>query len=126
MWWFAIRLTARLTYIDDDDYDGAVRVYDEYLVDNDDDVVLRQRADTLVASGGYDYAVRDYDRLETGGYVMTADLYYNRGCAHLAAGRIAAAIEDFNKSIGLDETRNLAYTNRGTAFAPQWRVWSGD
>ena len=51
--------------------------------------------------------------------MKSADLYYNRGCAHLAAGRLDDAIADFNASIELDETRNLAWTNRGTALARQ-------
>lgn len=108
-----------LGHIDDGDYDLAIDQYDDYLdLHPDDDLVLRRRADTYVARGGYDYAVRDYDRLASlKGYVMSADLYYNRGCAHLAAGRIDESIADFNASIKLDETRNLAYTNRGSAYA---------
>lgn len=108
-------------YIEGDDYDGALVAYDE-LLDRDpyNPVYIRDRANTHMLRGGYDYAVRDYDRLlevRTEPKAEDADLYYNRGCAHLAAGRLDHAIADFNKSIELNETYSLAYNNRGATFA---------
>jgi len=47
----------------------------------------------------------------------SADLYYNRGCAHLAAGRLNEALSDFTKSISMNEVWSLAYNNRGTTYA---------
>lgn len=111
-------------YVDNDDDRDRVRVYDRDLVDvnrriyddPDDYFLLRRRADLLAERGGYDLAVREYSNL-IDREVPSADLFYNRGCAHLAAGRLELAEEDFTKSIKLDETRNLAWTNRGTTYA---------
>ncbi len=105
-------------YIEEDDYDGALVAYDELLQRDPDNLVyLRDRANTHMLRGGYDYAVRDYDYLLKQREEPDADLYYNRGCAHLAAGRLDHAIADFNKSIELNETYSLAYNNRGATFA---------
>jgi tetratricopeptide (TPR) repeat protein len=106
-----------LGYIDDEDYDEAVVVYDRLVEDYPDNYVyVNRRAGVHLLRGGYDYAIRDYDRL-IGVHRNRADLYYNRGCAHLAAGRLEDALADFNKSIELNETWNLAYNNRGTTLA---------
>jgi tetratricopeptide (TPR) repeat protein len=82
---------------------------------------LSGRARTYLENGGYDYAVRDYDRLISLA-PRNADFYYNRGCAHLAANRLAAADSDFSMSIQLDELQklgNLAFNNRGITRARQ-------
>jgi tetratricopeptide (TPR) repeat protein len=80
-------------------------------------VYLRKRAAAQLQQGGYDYAARDYDRLLNVADKPDATLYYNRGCAHLGANRLQEAIEDFTKSISLNETWSFAYNNRGTTFA---------
>jgi tetratricopeptide (TPR) repeat protein len=107
-----------LDLVDDHNYDRAVEVYDR-LVDYDPNNVdyLRDRAATQLLRGGYDYAIRDYDRLVELKTEPDANLYYNRGCAHLASGRYDAALSDFTKSISLNETWSLAYNNRGTTYA---------
>jgi len=105
-------------YIEGDDYDSALVAYDELLQRDPDNLVyLRDRANTHMLRGGYDYAVRDYDYLLKQREEPDADLYYNRGCAHLAAGRLEHAISDFDKSISLNETYSLAYNNRGATYA---------
>lgn len=105
-------------YCDDHDYDRAVRAYDRLLVDDPDNVgYLRDRAATQLLRGGYDYAIRDYDRLLTVKDEPDANLYYNRGCAYLAAGRLQEALSDFTKSISLNEVWSLAYNNRGATYA---------
>lgn len=105
-------------YIEDDDYDSALVAYDELLQRDPDNLVyLRDRANTQMLRGGYDYAVRDYDYLLKQRAEPDADLYYNRGCAHLAAGRLEHALSDFSKSIELNETYSLAYNNRGATYA---------
>jgi len=105
-------------YIEVDDYENAVVAYDELLERDPDNLVyLRDRANTHMLRGGYDYAVRDYDYLLKQREEPDADLYYNRGCAHLAAGRLDLALSDFDKSISLNETYSLAYNNRGATYA---------
>ena len=105
-------------YIEDNDYDSALVAYDELLQRDPDNLVyLRDRANTHLMTGGYDYAVRDYDYLLGQKEEPDADLYYNRGCAHLAASRLDSALSDFTKSISLNETYSLAFNNRGTTFA---------
>lgn len=105
-------------YVEVDDYDSAVVAYDELLERDPDNLVyLRDRANTHMLRGGYDYAVRDYDYLLKQREEPDADLYYNRGCAHLAAARLEHALSDFTKSISLNETYSLAYNNRGATYA---------
>jgi hypothetical protein len=71
----------------DRDYDRAVRHYDTLLRDEPENVTyLRDRAGAHLERGGYDYAIRDYDRLARVVKEPDADLYYNRGCEYLAAG----------------------------------------
>jgi len=104
--------------VDDHNYDDAVVEYDR-LLDRDPEnaTVLRDRAATQLLRGGYDQAIRDYDRLLTVKQEPDADLYYNRGCALLAANRFEDALSDFSKSISLNETWSLAYNNRGVTYA---------
>ncbi len=107
-----------LEYIAEYDYDSAVYEYDRGLQFNPRNVeLLRDRAATQMLRGSYDYAVRDYDRLLSLREEPSAELYYNRGCAHLAAGRLNEAISDFTKSISMNEVWSLAYNNRGTTYA---------
>lgn len=115
----------RVVVIDDDDYDRVVEDYDRVLVDDPDNVVVRRdRAGAYLTGGSYDYAIRDYDVLLQQQQQLTVqqqiDFYYNRGCAHLAAGQLDNAIADFTASIQLKETGPLAYmafNNRGIAYA---------
>jgi tetratricopeptide (TPR) repeat protein len=105
-------------YIDRYDYDSAVYEYDRALaVDPLNVSFLRDRAATQLLRGSYDHAIRDYDRLLTVQEEPDANLYYNRGCAHLAAGRLQEALSDFTKSISLNEVWSLAYNNRGATYA---------
>ena len=107
-----------LDYIAEYDYDRAVYEYDRGLQYHPRNVnLLRDRAATQMLRGSYDYAVRDYDRLLSLREEPSAELYYNRGCAHLAAGRLNEAISDFTKSISLNEVWSLAFNNRGTTYA---------
>ncbi len=104
--------------VEDRNYDEAVIEYDRLLEDEPDNVTyLRDRAATQLLRGGYDYAIRDYDHLLTVKEEPDADLYYNRGCALLAAHRLEEALSDFTKSISLNETWSLAYNNRGVTYA---------
>jgi tetratricopeptide (TPR) repeat protein len=105
-------------YIADHDYDNAVLEYDRVLsIDPLNADFLRDRAATQLLRGSYERAVRDYDRLLTIQPEPDANLYYNRGCAHLAAGRLDEALSDFTKSISLNEVWSLAYNNRGATYA---------
>ncbi len=105
-------------YIERHDYDNAVYEYDRALAIDPLNVdFLRDRAATQLLRGSYDHAVRDYDRLLTIREEPDAHLYYNRGCAHLAAGRLNEALSDFTKSISLNEVWSLAYNNRGSTYA---------
>lgn len=100
------------------DYDRAVRVYDDLLVrEPENATLLRDRAATHLLRGGYDYAIRDYNRLLDVKPEPDADLFYNRGCAYLAAGKLQDALSDFTKSISLNEVYSLAYNNRGATYA---------
>lgn len=106
------------------EYGPAITEYNNLLTDYvDDPYYLAGRAGVHLAHGGYDLAIRDYDRLievET----PTAEIYYNRGCAQLSVGNLTAAIADFSASLKLDELgkfANLALNNRGTAYARQGR-----
>jgi len=104
--------------VEDGRYDQAVAAYDWLLKDDPDNLVcLRDRAATHLLRGGYDYAIRDYDRLLSVRDEPDATLYYNRGCAHLAAGRMQEAIADFSKAIILRKGWTLAHNNRGAAYA---------
>ena len=104
--------------VEDHNYDEAVVEYDRLLQDDPDNVaLLRDRASTQLLRGGYDYAIRDYDHLLTVKQEPDADLYYNRGCALLAANRLEEALSDFTKSISMNETWSLAYNNRGVTYA---------
>ncbi len=104
--------------VEDRNYDDAVIEYDRLLRNDPDNVaLLRDRAETQLLRGGYDYAIRDYDHLLTVKQEPDADLYYNRGCALLAANRLEDALSDFTKSISLNETWSLAYNNRGVTYA---------
>jgi tetratricopeptide (TPR) repeat protein len=104
--------------VDDHNYDEAVLEYDRLLQNDPDNVAfLRDRAATQLLRGGYDHAIRDYDHLLTVRQEPDADLYYNRGCALLAAGRLEDALSDFTKSVSLNETWSLAYNNRGVTYA---------
>ncbi len=109
-------------YLEDRDYDGAIAQYDRILKRRPADVrYLRDRAGAYLARGSYDYAIRDYDRMIELA-PRNADFYYNRGCARLAAAEVDGAIDDFTMSIKLDELGklgNLAYNNRGSAYAQQ-------
>ncbi len=114
----------RVVVIDDDDYDRVVEDYDRVLVDDPDNVIVRRdRAGAYLTGGSYDYAIRDYDVLLQQPQLTVQqqiDFYYNRGCAHLAAGQLDNAIADFTASIQLKETGPLAYmafNNRGIAYA---------
>jgi tetratricopeptide (TPR) repeat protein len=115
--------TARLgdlaeQYIEEQRYDRAVAAYDWLLKDDPDNLVyLRDRAATHLLRGGYDRAVRDYDHLLSIRGKPDATLYYNRGCAHLAADRMQEAISDFSKAIILKPDWTLAYNNRGATYA---------
>ena len=118
--------TDRVVVVDDDDYDAVINDYDRVLVDDPDNVVVRRdRAGAYLTGGHYDYAIRDYGTLlqQNGISVQQQiDFYYNRGCAHLAAGSLENAIADFTASIELKETGPLAYmafNNRGIAYAKQ-------
>jgi tetratricopeptide (TPR) repeat protein len=107
-----------LDYVDEGDYDRAVVEYDTLLKRDPDNVAyLRDRAATQLLRGGYNYAIRDYDRLLAVEQEPTEDLYYNRGCAHLAANRLQEALSDFTKSISLNESWSLAWNNRGSTYA---------
>lgn len=106
------------------EYGPAITEYNNLLTDYvDDPYYLSGRAGVHLAHGGYDLAIRDYNRLievET----PTAEIYYNRGCAQLSVGNLTAAIADFSESLKLDELgkfANLALNNRGTAYARQGR-----
>lgn len=104
--------------VEDRNYDEAVIEYDRLLEKDPDNVTyLRDRAGAQLLRGGYDYAIRDYDHLLTVKQEPDADLYYNRGCALLAANRLEEALRDFTKSISLNETWSLAYNNRGVTYA---------
>jgi len=104
--------------VEDHNYDEAVLEYDRLLQQEPDNVAfLRDRAATQLLRGGYDHAIRDYDHLLTVRQEPDADLYYNRGCALLAAGRLEDALSDFTKSVSLNETWSLAYNNRGVTYA---------
>ena len=104
--------------VEEQDYDRAVAAYDWLLKDEPDNLVyLRDRAATHLLRGGYDYAVRDYDYLLSLRDRPDATLYYNRGCAHLAAGRMQEALSDFSKAITLNEDWSLAFNNRGATYA---------
>jgi len=109
-------------YAEDGDYDAAVLDYDRVLARRPGDVrILQDRADTYLQRGSYDHAVRDYDRMIELA-PRNADFYYNRGCAQLAANNVEQSIDDFSMSIQLDELGklgNLAYNNRGSAYARQ-------
>lgn len=104
--------------VEDHNYDEAVFEYDRLLQQDPDNVaLLRDRAATELLRGGYDHAIRDYDHLLTVRQEPDADLYYNRGCALLAAGRLEDALSDFTKSVSMNETWSLAYNNRGVTYA---------
>jgi tetratricopeptide (TPR) repeat protein len=104
--------------VEEHDYDGAVVEYDRLLRDDPYNVgYIRDRAATHLLRGGYDYAVRDYNRLLQVKQEPDADLYYNRGCAYLAGGKLQEALGDFSKSIELNEVYSLAYNNRGATYA---------
>ncbi len=105
-------------YVKEQRYDRAVAAYDWLLKDDPDNLVyLRDRAATHLLRGGYDSAVRDYDHLSSIRDEPDAALYYNRGCAHLAADRMQKAISDFGKAIVLKPDWTLAYNNRGATYA---------
>jgi tetratricopeptide (TPR) repeat protein len=107
-----------LDYIEEEDYDSAIVEYDTLLEEDPDNACyLRDRAATNLLRGGYVDAIDDYDRLLEIKDEPDADLYYNRGCAHMAAGRLQDAISDFTKSISMNETWSLAYNNRGVTYA---------
>jgi tetratricopeptide (TPR) repeat protein len=115
-----------LGYVEDGDYDRAIEGYDRVIVDDPDNVIVRRhRAGAYLARGGYDLAIREYDVLVERPELTVeqrADFYYNRGCAHLAAGNLNPAISDFTTSIEIDEIGRLAYmsyNNRGIAHAKQ-------
>ena len=107
-----------LEYLEDEDYDSAIVEYDTLLEEDPDNLhYLRDRASVNLLRGGYEDAIHDYDHLLSIKDEPDADLYYNRGCAHMAAGRLDDAISDFTKSISLNETWSLAYNNRGVTYA---------
>jgi tetratricopeptide (TPR) repeat protein len=116
----------RVVIVDDDDYDRVINDYDRLLIEDRDNVIVRRdRAGAYLTGGNYDYAIRDYGTLlqnNTISIQQQIDFYYNRGCAHLAAGSLENAIADFTASIELKETGPLAYmafNNRGIAYAKQ-------
>ena len=105
------------------DYGNAVTEYDRLLTDYvDDPYYLRGRAGVHLKQGGYDLAIRDYNRVIEVEEAPTAEIYYNRGCAYLSVGNLPAAVADFTESLKLDELgqfANLALNNRGAAYARQ-------
>ena len=105
-------------YIEEHRYNRALAVYDWLLKDDPENLVcLRERAATHLLRGGYDFAIRDYDRLLSTQSEPDAVLYYNRGCAHLAAERMQEAISDFSKALVLKQNWTLAHNNRGATYA---------
>ena len=77
-----------MEYIDDGDYDRAVGRVRQVLQRTRTTCLPPRPGATHLLRGGYNYAIRDYDRLLSIQEEPDADLYYNRGCAHLAAGRL--------------------------------------
>jgi len=104
--------------VEERNYDRAVAAYDRLIQGDPNNLVyLRDRAATHLLRGVYDRAVHGYDYLTSLRERPDADLYYNRGCAHLAADCLQEALSDFTKSISLKETWSFAYNNRGATYA---------
>jgi tetratricopeptide (TPR) repeat protein len=103
-------------YIEDGDYNGAIRGYTQVIdYKNDDPRYYVGRANAYRAVGDYSSAIVDYDaaiKLQP----KNADFYYNRGLAYRNEGKLDLAIADYLKSISLDETLSKAYNNLASVY----------
>ena len=93
----------------------ALTAYDKSLdEDASDDVVLRLRAETLLALGRHAEAVRDFTAfLEKAGPV--GDVYRARGQANAALNRYREAINDYTLSLQYEPSPNMV-KRRGWAY----------
>ena len=93
----------------------ALLAYDNSLEeDSSDDIVLRLRAETLLALGRHQDAVRDFTAyLEKVGPV--GDVYRARGLANASLKRYREAINDYTMSLQYEPSPNML-TRRGWAY----------
>jgi Mlc titration factor MtfA (ptsG expression regulator)/Tfp pilus assembly protein PilF len=92
--------------------DAAIRQFPEDLE------AYRQRAECYGELEEYDKALDDYTHLlEHVPKHERADAYYERGCVHLEANSLDAAIADFSEAIRRDRDIAEAYQARGSAYA---------
>jgi tetratricopeptide (TPR) repeat protein len=74
-----------------------------------------QRGYLYVQLEEFDKALADYDVAVS--LLPGSSNFVDRGCAHLAAGNLKFAIEDFDSAIAADPKSSMAYSNRAAAYS---------
>jgi len=111
------RLIARgLSYAKGGLYTEAIKVYNQAIRQNPDDVnAYNNRGSAYERAGDYHQAIADYDKaIEL--KPRDAEIYYNRGIAHGKADQPEHAIADFTKAIELNPKFADAYFNRAYIY----------
>jgi tetratricopeptide (TPR) repeat protein len=76
---------------------------------------LADKAQTEVASGDLDGAIKDYSQAISQS-PNDATFYQARGYAQLLKNQLDLALDDFNRAIALDPNYDMAYNNRGYVY----------
>jgi tetratricopeptide (TPR) repeat protein len=101
-----------LAYRGKDDYDRAIKNYDEAISINPEGAdAYYSRGDAYHGKGDYDQAIRDYDeaiRINP----EDANAYNSRGVAYHGKGDYDQAIRDYDEAIRINPEDAIAYNNR--------------
>jgi tetratricopeptide (TPR) repeat protein len=105
-----------VTYLNQDDYDAALKEFDEIIQLNPDNAsAYAYRGRVYQRQGNYDQAIADCDKaISLNPNEPMA--YFTRGTSHYGKRNYEQAISDLTQLISLDPNNSNAYNNRGVAY----------
>ncbi|MBD6616170.1 tetratricopeptide repeat protein [Komarekiella sp. 'clone 1'] len=117
---FEAYLNRGLAHYRQSDYPAAIANYNRAIALKPDDFrAYYNRGVALAGEGNYSEAIVDYNQALTQipqiTSLLLADIYNDRGLAHLVLQNQQAAMLDFNLAIRLNANDDRAYFNRGCA-----------
>jgi len=117
---FEVYLNRGLAHYRQGDYPAAIADYNQAIALKPDDFrAYYNRGVALAGKGNYSEAIVDYNRALTQipqiTSLLLADMYNDRGLAHLMLQDQQAAMLDLNLAIRLNANDDRAYFNRGCA-----------